>query len=180
MNEMRYKPRECIDQAKINQFLITAQIGFLGLADHNQPYVVPLNYVWWDNAIYYHGADAGRKVSMMDNNPNVCFTVSEMFGTVTDPVPAHTDTAYMSVMLFGKGERVTDLDEATAALQQMLNKYVPGFYDRPLSKNHVDKYRSSYGSGVLVYRIRPESITAKENPIKTDHMFYPGRQVRTV
>ncbi|TCZ80113.1 pyridoxamine 5'-phosphate oxidase family protein [Paenibacillus albiflavus] len=171
MNTIRYSRRECLDQDKINHFLSTSEVGFLGLANDDQPYVVPLNYVWWNERIYFHGADTGRKVTMMDNNPNVCFTVSQAYGTITDPVPAHTDTAYMSVMLFGRGERVTDLDEATAALQQMLNKYVPGYYDRPLSKNHVDKYRSSYGSGALIYRILPETISAKDNPVKPDHMF---------
>ena len=51
-------------------------------------------------------------------------------------------------------------------LQEMINKYVPGYYNRPLSQQHVDKYRSAvFGGPVQVYRIDPQHITAKENPI---------------
>ncbi|CAM5703398.1 Pyridoxamine 5-phosphate oxidase OS=Lysinibacillus sphaericus OX=1421 GN=LS41612_12135 PE=4 SV=1 [Lysinibacillus sphaericus] len=49
----------------------------------------------------------------------------------------------MSVIVFGKAQHITDLDEATHMLQEMLNKYVPGYYNRPLSEQHVDKYRSA-------------------------------------
>ncbi|MNZ76219.1 Pyridoxamine 5'-phosphate oxidase [compost metagenome] len=78
----------------------------------------------------------------------------------------------MSVMIFGQAEPVVDLDEATYMLQEMMNKYVPGYYNRPLSRQHVDKYRSAvFGGPVQVYRIDPQHITAKENPIEGEKMF---------
>ncbi|WP_340582313.1 pyridoxamine 5'-phosphate oxidase family protein, partial [Staphylococcus aureus] len=85
---------------------------------------------------------------------------------------AKTDTAYMSVMVFGKAQPISDLNEATHMLQEMINKYVPGYYNRPLSQQHVDKYRSAvFGGPVQVYRIDPQQITAKENPITLGEMF---------
>ena len=62
-------------------------------------------------------------------------TISENYGTMVDPVPAETDTAYMSVVANGLVEIVTDLNEATAAMQAMLDKYVPDYYHTPLSKS---------------------------------------------
>ncbi|MNI19374.1 Pyridoxamine 5'-phosphate oxidase [compost metagenome] len=175
MNSIRYQVRECKNEQKIEQFLSTARIGHLGLVDGNLPYVVPLNYVWSKGKLYFHGAGEGRRIQILADNPEVCFTVCEEYGTVTDPVPAKTDTAYMSVMIFGKAEQVTDLDEATDVLQVMIDKYVPGYYNRPLSKQHVEKYRSSvHGGAVLVYRVEPSHITAKESPIEADKMFKPG------
>ncbi|WP_235828159.1 pyridoxamine 5'-phosphate oxidase family protein [Brevibacillus migulae] len=180
MNQpIRYWKRDCTDQTKIENFLAFAKAGFLGLSDeHQQPYVVPLNYVWYRNAIYFHGADTGRKCDIIQQNARVCFTVSEEYGTIADPVPASTDTAYMSVMIFGQATRVAELDEATAALQAMLEKYVPGYYDQPLAKQHVAKYRSSLNSEVAVYRIDPEHVSAKENPLNRERAFYPGRKVQ--
>ncbi|WP_026678290.1 pyridoxamine 5'-phosphate oxidase family protein [Fictibacillus gelatini] len=177
MIPMRYVLRQCNDQEKIDSFLRQAKVGLLGLADDHQPYVVPLNFVWWNDAIYFHGAEEGRKNKIMYENPGVCFTVCAEYGTIADPVPAKTDTAYMSVMLFGKASPVADLDEATGALQAMLDKYVPGYYNQPLAKQHVNKYRSSYGSAAVVYRIKPDEITAKENPLNPESAFYPGRRV---
>ncbi|NIK75921.1 hypothetical protein FHS15_001021 [Paenibacillus castaneae] len=163
MFSIRLKDRECKDRHKIEQFLKGAQTGFLGLSDEYKPYVIPLNYVWLDGAFYFHGAGSGRKVSIIERNNEACFTVSEHYGTITDPVPAKTDSAYMSVMVFGQIEAITDLDEAVLIMQSMLDKYVPGYYDKPLPKAHLDKYRSSLGSATAVYKLSCTSLTAKEN-----------------
>ncbi len=166
MNEVRYKTREVLDKNKIETFLRQARVGHLGMVDGNLPYVVPLNFVWIDGKIYFHGATGGRRNQVMDANPEVCFIVCEEYGTVVDPVPADVDTAYMSVMIFGKAQPITDLDETTRILQEIVNKYVPGYYSQPLSKQYVDKLRSPVFDGpVQVYRIDPCHITAKENPV---------------
>ncbi|WP_313805390.1 pyridoxamine 5'-phosphate oxidase family protein [Cytobacillus sp.] len=175
MNSVRYKVRECKDQKKIGHFLRTSRVGHLGLSDGKYPYVVPLNYVWLNDKIYFHGAEGGRRNQIIKENAEVCFTVCAEYGTITDPVPAKTDTSYMSVMLFGEAEPVMDLEESTCMLQEMMDKYVPGYYSRQLSKQHVDKYRSSvYGSAVQVYRITPHHLTAKESPIIEEKMFKPN------
>ncbi|WP_314586954.1 pyridoxamine 5'-phosphate oxidase family protein [Paenibacillus terrigena] len=174
MNGVRYKIREVLDQDRIEAFLLKARIGHLGMVDGQLPYVVPLNFVWTNGKLYFHGATGGRRNQVMSANPEVCLTVCEEYGTITDPVPAKTDTAYMSVMIFGKAEPIVDLDEATHMLQEMINKYVPSYYNRPLSKQHVDKYRSAvFGGPVQVYRIDPYRITAKENPIEEQRMYKP-------
>ncbi|GAJ40103.1 pyridoxamine 5'-phosphate oxidase family protein [Saccharococcus caldoxylosilyticus] len=175
---MRRDMLGCKDEQKINRFLQEALTGFLGLADGGEPYVVPLNFVWWNGCVYVHGAEEGRKIDIIQRNPRVCFTVSEHIGTMVHPVPAKTSTAYMSVMLFGKAEIVSDLDEATDALRQLLGKYVPGYFHRPLSQQHVASYRSSMGSAAVVIKIIPDLITAKEKPLEEDRRFYKGRTVR--
>lgn len=169
---------ECTDQVKINKFLETEKTGYLGLADGNMPYVIPLNYVWMDGAIYFHGAAQGRKISIMEENADACFTVSADLGTLTNPVPAKTDTSYMSVMIFGKAELVNSLDEAVMAMQKMLDKYVPGYYDTMLSSTHLEKYRSSLGSHTAVYKIKSVELTAKENPVQMEKLFYPGKTTK--
>ncbi|WP_187373152.1 pyridoxamine 5'-phosphate oxidase family protein [Bacillus rubiinfantis] len=177
MDNIRQEKLECTDDQRINQFLSEARTGYLGLTDGEFPYVVPLNFVWLNGALYFHGAAHGRKIDLIQANPNCCFTVAEDFGTMVSPIPAKTDTAYMSVMLFGKLDRVTDLSEATAAMQAMLDKYVPGYYDKSLSPSHVKKYRSSLGSYTAVYRLTPSARTAKENRLDPQLAFYPGRSV---
>jgi uncharacterized protein len=178
MYSMRRPMLECNDEAKISSFLSSALTGYLGLADDNEPYVVPLNFVWWNDAIYVHGAEEGRKMEIIKYNPRVCFTVSENFGTMVHPVPAKTDTGYMSVMLFGKATIVSDIDEATMAMQQLLDKYVPGYFSSPLSKHHVESYRSSMGSRTVVIKIIPDMMTAKEKPLNEQRKFYEGRTVK--
>ncbi|MGO4542810.1 pyridoxamine 5'-phosphate oxidase family protein [Paenibacillus sp. 2TAB19] len=177
MFTVRLDVRACSDQTKIDFFLNQAQTGFLGLSDGKLPYVVPLNFVWWNGAIYFHGAEEGRKVRIIADNNEACFTVSENYGTITHPVPAHTDTAYMSVMIFGKAEQVTEREEAHAAMRALLDKYVPGFYKDPLARTHLERYRSSKGSATHVYKVSCETLTAKENATAESRTYKPGLTV---
>lgn len=175
MHKIRQEKLICTDNKRIDQFLSHARTGYLGLTDGELPYVVPLNFIWMNGALYFHGAAQGRKINLIHANPNCCFTVTEDYGTMVSPIPAKTDTAYLSVMLFGVLEMVSDLKEATSAMQCMLDKYVPGYYDKSLSQSHVEKYRSSLGSHTVVYRLIPSVRTAKENQLNPQLSFYPGR-----
>lgn len=172
---MRQYALECKDEEKINRFLTSSKTGYLGMSDNGAPYVIPLNYVWWNGVIYFHGAAEGRKIDILSRNPQVCFTVSEEFGTMADPIPAMTDTAFMSVIIFGEAQPVTELSEATGAMQVMLDKYVPGYYHTALSGVHVERYRSSLGSKTLVFALTPLNLTAKENKLDRTKTYYKGR-----
>lgn len=174
---MRMSTRICQDEQKINLFLSEMQTGYLGLSVSDMPYIVPLNYVWHEGNIYFHGANEGKKVDMMQENANATFVVSENFGTMAHPIPANTDTAYLSVMVYGKMEIVKELAEATEAMQKLLDKYVPGYYDTPLSLNHVKKYRSSLGSKTMIFKLVPSEMTVKENVMVEEKAFYLGRYV---
>ncbi|RJE90809.1 pyridoxamine 5'-phosphate oxidase family protein [Paenibacillus sp. 1011MAR3C5] len=165
MFTVRLSQRECKDGERIEQFLQEAQTGFLGLTDGLAPYVVPLNFVWMKErgAFYFHGAEEGRKMELMARNKEACLTISESHGTIPSPIPAKTDTAYMSVMAFGEMEPVPDLTEATAAMQALLDKYVPGYYESRLAASHVERYRSSMESRTFIFKLVVRERTAKEN-----------------
>lgn len=175
---LRNVKRSSTDDDKIQDFLQRAKIGFLGLSSDDVPYVIPLNFSFLNNAIYFHGAEEGRKITYIEQNSRACFTISENYGTITSPVPAKTDTAFMSIIIEGNLERVTDLDEATAAMQVMLDKYVPGYYDKPLGRTHLDRYVSPLGSKTAIFKLSAASLTAKEKAEIPDRMFYEGRTVK--
>lgn len=163
MFTVRMKKRLCTDQGKIEQFLCVAETAYLGLADGNAPYVVPLNYAWLNGCMYFHGAQEGRKMEIISRSPEACATIAESRGTLPHPVPAKTDTAYISVMAFGRIEPVDGIGEATEAMQAMLDKYAPGYYQERLSSTHVERYISSMGSKTAVFKLVVRQLTAKEN-----------------
>lgn len=179
MFPLRNRERNCTNTDKIKHFLEHAQTGFLGLSLEDVPYVIPLNFVWLNNAIYFHGASEGRKITYIENNPFACFTIGESYGTITSPIPAGTDTAYMSVIIEGTMHPVTDLNEATAAMQVMLDKYVPGYYNRPLGRSHVERYVSPLGGKTGIYKLSAASVSAKEKEAIIDRMFYEGKTIHS-
>lgn len=173
---MRRNLKEVTEEGKMNDLLSKAKVGYLGLNDEEGTYVVPLNFVWKDKKIYFHGSEQGRKTDAIKTNKRVCFTVSDDRGTVANPAPANIGTDYISVMIFGRVRVIDSLNEATAALQVMLDKFVPGYFERELEGKYVDSYRSSLGSKTVVYCLEPDQITAKEDAAEKNKLFYPGRK----
>ncbi|MDR3542254.1 MAG: pyridoxamine 5'-phosphate oxidase family protein [Desulfosporosinus sp.] len=172
MNQVSYTQRNCTDQQKIETFLVQERTGVLGMVSDTFPYAVPVNYVWHNGSVYFHGMGSGKKETILSQNPLVCFTIHKEQGTVTDPVPCHADTAYLSVMIFGKAEKVTDPEETAMALQKALDKFMPNYYSHPLTSTLIEKYRSSMdGNAVSVYRITPQEMTAKENSVESGQLF---------
>jgi hypothetical protein len=172
MHQVSYTKRNCTDRQKIETFLLRERTGVLGMVSDNLPYAVPVNYVWHNGSVYFHGMGSGRKENILSENPPVCFTIYKEHGTVTDPVPCHADTAYMSVMFFGNVEKVTDPEEAAAVLQELLEKFMPKYYSHPLTGTLIEKYRSSMdGNAVSVYRLTPQEMTAKENAVEAGELF---------
>ncbi|WP_346657445.1 pyridoxamine 5'-phosphate oxidase family protein, partial [Bacillus thuringiensis] len=49
----------------MDQFLTEAQTGYLGMSTDEYPYVIPLNFVWKNDYIHFHGASEGRKMDML-------------------------------------------------------------------------------------------------------------------
>ena len=173
--DIRQQKMAVTDPDAVDALLLAARTGFLGLADGDDPYVVPLNFVWIQSTVYFHGAADGRKARLLASPRKATFTVCEDCGTIAHPVPAKTDTAYLSAMIFGACHPVSDLNEAVRVLQALLDKYVPGYYESPLQKGHVDSYRSALDSHAQVYKLVADRITAKQSPADPDRMFFPGR-----
>jgi nitroimidazol reductase NimA-like FMN-containing flavoprotein (pyridoxamine 5'-phosphate oxidase superfamily) len=162
---LRRADREITDPATIEAILHRAGVGRLGLAVDNVPYVVPLNYVYHHGAIYFHCADEGRKIEMLQANPRVCFEVDEHYGTVRSNKPAPHGTHYASVIVFGQARILDDLQQKFEVLQALLDKYAPGRHYRPLRLNEAQV--------VTVVEISIETMTGKARP-----SFSPGGKVR--
>ncbi len=164
MEKIRYIQRNCTDHKKIDCFLNEARIGIVGISGDHYPYCVPVNYVWQNGKIYFHGMGSGKKNNLLMEHSNVSFTVFKEYGTVEDEVPCHADTSYLSVMIFGKAVPIDDPAEKAMALQAIIDKFMPGFYKGKISGSYVKNYHSSLDQRpVAVYQIIPEEITAKEN-----------------
>jgi nitroimidazol reductase NimA-like FMN-containing flavoprotein (pyridoxamine 5'-phosphate oxidase superfamily) len=147
--------------AKIEEFLTNTRTGVIGISGGAYPYCVPVNYIWKNGVVYFHGLGSGKKTELLAEHPKVSFTVYEEIGTVKDPVPCHADTSYMSVMIFGLVEKVEDYQESAEALQAIVNKFMPGFYQSKITDNKA----------VAVYKIVPAERTAKENLADEESLF---------
>ena len=72
---MRNKKKEVTDKKIIEGILKEANFCHLALTDGDQPYIVPLNYGDYDNALFIHCAPEGMKLDVIRNNPKAAFNV---------------------------------------------------------------------------------------------------------
>lgn len=121
---MRRAEREVVDKAELERLLTEAPVMRLGMVDHGQPYVVPVNFAFANDIVWIHGAREGRKMDCLREQPRVCVEVDRLFHVTTGP-KACSDwgSVYESVIGFGLAEIVEDVRVKSEGLRALMNKY---------------------------------------------------------
>ncbi len=76
--EIRRKDRAMKTRREMENLLEEAAIGRLAVTTKDGPYVVPVNYMFFEGNIYFHSALTGRKIESIQTDPRVCFLVDEV------------------------------------------------------------------------------------------------------
>lgn len=121
---------------KIKEFLNEEHVGRVSSIDENGfPQIIPMNFVFLDDAVYMHSHVKGEKLDNISRNNKVGFEADRELEFLPsyfeDPHNASlADTLYISVVIKGVGSFVSDRDEKTLALNGLMEKYQPeGQYD---------------------------------------------------
>ena len=123
------KKYEIQSKDKIIEFLNSQPAGRIASIDKNgYPEVIPMNFVYHDEAIYMHSHPFGEKLDNIRRNPNVGFEVDQHICFLPSyyfhPTDAsQADTLYISVVIKGKAEIVYDNEEKAVALNALMEKY---------------------------------------------------------
>ena len=148
--EMRRKDRQLVE-TDIKEILHKAAYGVLSLVDeNNQAYAVPLSFVYFREALYFHSAAEGLKLDLVRQNPHAAFCVVG----ATAVLPEHFTTNYESVIALGKTVEVT-AEEKEAALEAFIEKYASDFKEKGLA------YIEKAGSVTTVLKLCIEQCTGK-------------------
>lgn len=125
---MRRKEFEVMDPQETQQFLDEMSFGFLGTwGEDGWPRLTPLNFVYHEGSLYFHGSKIGEKMTQIKANPQATFAVAKEYAVIpsyfSDPKLACPATAYFkSVLIKGYCEILTDPAEKAAALSAFMRK----------------------------------------------------------
>lgn len=146
---------------KIKEFLEEEHVGRLASLDENGfPQIIPMNFVFANDAIYMHSFPRGEKLENIKRNQKVGFEADRELEFLpsyfSHPTNAsQADTLYISVVIKGKSIFVEDDEEKALGLNCMMQKYQPeGHYD-PIQNNDLVL------DEVTIIKILPESIKGK-------------------
>lgn len=118
--EMR-RIRQQLTQAETEEILVRGKTGVLAVnGDDGYPYAVPVNYVWQDGKVYFHGARAGHKFDAMTRDAKVSFCVIDR----DEVLPEKLTDVYRSAVVFGR-VRLLEGDELIQAAYDLGMKYYP-------------------------------------------------------
>jgi nitroimidazol reductase NimA-like FMN-containing flavoprotein (pyridoxamine 5'-phosphate oxidase superfamily) len=155
------KKMEIKSKDKIIYFLNNQHVGRVASIDREGfPQIIPMNFVWLNEAVYMHSHPVGEKIENMLRNPrvgfeadqHVCFLPSYYFHP-TDASQA--DTLYISVVIKGRAELVEDSEEKARALNALMMKYQKeGKYEALVPSMHVVRE-------VAIIKIVPKEMHGK-------------------
>jgi uncharacterized protein len=130
---------EQLDDKQIDEFLRRQVIGRIGMHAGGETYVVPIIYAWDGECIYVQSIE-GRKISMMRENPQICFEVDE-----------YERGSWRSVIVDGTYEELHGIAAAKALALLVARFAGSGGRRRPSSGGHTP----------VAFRIRPTRMTGR-------------------
>lgn len=172
-HDLRRSDHAIGDPEALASLLHAARVGRVGVIADGEPYVVPMNFAYEDARtgtharIIIHGASQGRLIEALARDARVCVEVDEVVATLPDPVLCEYDTAYASVLCYGRARVLTALGERTAALRVLARKYAPTEEADALKERTVDAFRGRFGAHTAVIDIAIDTMTAKQQPVVT-------------
>jgi nitroimidazol reductase NimA-like FMN-containing flavoprotein (pyridoxamine 5'-phosphate oxidase superfamily) len=150
---MRRKQYEITDSAIIEDILSKSEVCRIALIDNDRPYIVPLNYGYKNNAIYFHSSPRGKKIELLKTNNKVCFEIELFTEIVKNEIPCTWGTKYRSVIGYGTIELLTDPDQKTEGLDIIMAHY---------GKTDKNIFQDKQIGNVLILKLKIEEITGKQ------------------
>ena len=152
---------EIKSKEKVIEFLSSQQTGRIASIDDNGfPQIIPMNFVFINDAVYMHSHIRGEKLDNIKRNQKVGFEVDKSLEFLpsyfSDPADASlADTLYISVVIKGNASIVSDKEEKTNVLNGLMEKYQPEGGYEPISPD-MDVLK-----GVEVIKVVPKSLKGK-------------------
>ena len=120
----RLPERARYDREAVHAILDEGFICHVAFVLDGQPYALPTGYARIGETLYLHGSTGSR----LGFRPamDVCVTVTLLDGIVLARSAFHHSFQYRSVMVLGRTQLVTDVSEKEAALDALVEHFMPG------------------------------------------------------
>lgn len=70
---MRRKEKEINNITEIERIINESPVCRIALSDNGLPYMIPVCFGYSNRHLYFHSANAGKKIDILKKNNNICF-----------------------------------------------------------------------------------------------------------
>jgi len=126
------KNRPIISKPELETIIRKCQTCCIAMVDpEGKPYVIPMNFGFAGDHVYFHGSAKGKKVDVLKNKADVCivFSTDHELRYVTEEVACSWSMRYRSVLVHGKAEFVEDPEEKINILNIIMAHYADRKFD---------------------------------------------------
>jgi len=143
--KQKLNKKDCLKILNDNQYGVLALINI-----DNTPYSIPLNYFYFENKIYFHGAKNGQKIDAMNYKKDASFCIVDQ----SDFDGKNFTCLYRSLIIDGEIEFICEEKEKYEILMKIATKCNS---DTNVSKTYVEKHLNSCSLFCLI----PKKISGK-------------------
>lgn len=138
------KPREMSGE-ECEDLLAKSRFGRVGLSSGDQPYVVPMSYVYADGVILLHSGLRGKKLDIASDNPRVCFEVDSV-----------EKGRWKSVIVFGKARLSQDIDAKQRLFDIFMKSEMGGHGGKSFRREDIEKMP------LVIWEIEIDEMTGRD------------------
>jgi nitroimidazol reductase NimA-like FMN-containing flavoprotein (pyridoxamine 5'-phosphate oxidase superfamily) len=138
----------------IESIILKCQSCNIAMVDpEGKPYVIPMNFGYKDDVVYFHGSPKGKKVDVLKNQTDICiaWSTDHELRYVNEDVACSWSMRYRSVIIYGKAEFVEDADEKIKCLNIIMSHYSDRSFE----------YSAPAVKDVMVFRVKVEKIEGR-------------------
>lgn len=150
---MRRKDKHVSDLPVLHSVINQAAICRIAFVKDDRPYVIPLNFGFDGEHIYFHSATSGEKVDILKQNSNVCLEFEQGIDIIENEKPCEWSARYLTVIIHGRAELVSGIVEKAYGLNQIWQHFKSSAEPYPFTEEELKP--------VLVYKVVIEGISGK-------------------
>jgi nitroimidazol reductase NimA-like FMN-containing flavoprotein (pyridoxamine 5'-phosphate oxidase superfamily) len=148
------KNRTIDTKSEKDKIIGKCQVCHLAMTDQEgKPYVIPMNFGYDGEYLYFHGSSRGKKADILKANPDVCisFSTDHDLRYVNEEVACSWSMRYRSVLVYGRAELVEDDVEKIRCLNVIMSNYSERSFD----------YSEPAVRDVMVFRVKIDKIDGR-------------------
>ena len=151
---MRRNDRELETKKDIEDIIKKSEVLRIALSVNDKPYIVPVNFGYSNNSLYFHCALEGKKLDMIKINPYVAFELEGKTNIITGNSPCQFTMDYESVMGTGKAIIIENNNEKIKGLNHIMKQY---------SNNSNFEYKEKMINRIVIVKIDVHQMTGKKS-----------------
>ena len=142
---IRYAKRGVDAGVELDAILDEGFVAHVGFAEGDQPFVLPMTYLYRDGRLFLHGSRGSRTLKHLGSGAPVCVTVTLLDALIASKAASSHSMNYRSVVVFGRGKPVrshaTVVELSHAIIARYFADRKPGEAYRPVTDEELKSAR---------------------------------------